>query len=376
MGGITLRQYFDASQKEDDEVVAVVEDVMDPLKLGRVRVRIPGFTDDKKGIPTDLLPWVNMKRETGTGTGKGVKFAVPAKGTKVLVKRTTQDDYQWTVTNELMTSKHTQLGLYQGNYPKVHGSSDADNTYHTIDMKAHRAFFHHQSKTTLEVIASGTVNADIKDDLNVQVDDHGDWTYDGYLQTLVKQWRSTTVNLTDTLWVKGSRNEIVNLSRTTSVGIDDITLVGGISSRTTALFATEQVGAYKSTIVGGYKTTYVGGYDVETVGGYKQTTVAGYSLETVAGYKMEVVEGYKTEAITGTHTVGVAANQINAIGTTRETTVGGADTLIVNGMLTITCVGGELTIASTGNIMIGAAKTIDMVAGVAINIVAPSVNIT
>lgn len=36
----------------------VVEDNLDPLKLGRCRVRILGFhTEDKKEIPTDRLPW-------------------------------------------------------------------------------------------------------------------------------------------------------------------------------------------------------------------------------------------------------------------------------------------------------------------------------
>jgi len=36
----------------------VVEDNLDPLKLGRCRVRILGFhTSDKKDIPTDKLPW-------------------------------------------------------------------------------------------------------------------------------------------------------------------------------------------------------------------------------------------------------------------------------------------------------------------------------
>ena len=36
----------------------VVEDRFDPLKLGRVRVRILGLhTDNKKLIPTEDLPW-------------------------------------------------------------------------------------------------------------------------------------------------------------------------------------------------------------------------------------------------------------------------------------------------------------------------------
>ena len=36
----------------------VVEDRLDPLKIGRCRVRILGFhTEDKNKIPTNDLPW-------------------------------------------------------------------------------------------------------------------------------------------------------------------------------------------------------------------------------------------------------------------------------------------------------------------------------
>lgn len=39
----------------------VVEDVMDPLKLGRVRVRVLGWhTEDKTAIPTESLPWASI----------------------------------------------------------------------------------------------------------------------------------------------------------------------------------------------------------------------------------------------------------------------------------------------------------------------------
>jgi hypothetical protein len=39
----------------------VVEDIMDPLKLGRVRVRVLGWhTENKSEIPTDSLPWASV----------------------------------------------------------------------------------------------------------------------------------------------------------------------------------------------------------------------------------------------------------------------------------------------------------------------------
>lgn len=52
----------------------VVEDIYDPLKLGRVRVRVLGWhTEDKAKIPTQDLPWAHivMPVHNSTVTGKG-----------------------------------------------------------------------------------------------------------------------------------------------------------------------------------------------------------------------------------------------------------------------------------------------------------------
>ena len=45
----------------------VVEDRDDPLMMGRCRVRIVGYhTDDKKDIPTELLPWAYLAMPINT----------------------------------------------------------------------------------------------------------------------------------------------------------------------------------------------------------------------------------------------------------------------------------------------------------------------
>lgn len=52
----------------------VVEDIYDPLKIGRVRVRVLGWhTDDKSQIPTEDLPWahVMMPSTSPSLSGKG-----------------------------------------------------------------------------------------------------------------------------------------------------------------------------------------------------------------------------------------------------------------------------------------------------------------
>lgn len=51
----------------------VVEDIMDPLKLGRVKVRVFGLhTDDKTLIPTETLPWATVAAPTTSASVSGV----------------------------------------------------------------------------------------------------------------------------------------------------------------------------------------------------------------------------------------------------------------------------------------------------------------
>lgn len=51
----------------------IVEDVDDPLKLGRVRVRCIGFhNEDKNIIPTDSLPWASQILPVTSASYKGI----------------------------------------------------------------------------------------------------------------------------------------------------------------------------------------------------------------------------------------------------------------------------------------------------------------
>ena len=53
-------------------VFGVVEDTLDPLERGRIRVRIFGIhTDNKQEIPTDALPWCNVAGSTFSASISG-----------------------------------------------------------------------------------------------------------------------------------------------------------------------------------------------------------------------------------------------------------------------------------------------------------------
>lgn len=68
--------------------MAIVEDTNDPLKLGRVKIRIPalhgGTKDNTYFIENEALPWAKPAILNGAGNDVG-QFIIPTKGTRVFV---------------------------------------------------------------------------------------------------------------------------------------------------------------------------------------------------------------------------------------------------------------------------------------------------
>lgn len=68
--------------------MAIVEDTNDPLKLGRVRIRIPalhgGTKDNTFYVENEALPWAKPAILNGAGNDVG-QFIIPTKGTRVFV---------------------------------------------------------------------------------------------------------------------------------------------------------------------------------------------------------------------------------------------------------------------------------------------------
>jgi hypothetical protein len=87
----------------DYDYIGVVEDVADPLRLGRARVRIEslhGRTTDKKFIPTEYLPWYEP-------SSRGLSFATECVGRVVYVAFETDDYYK----GSFFADEHYNLNL-------------------------------------------------------------------------------------------------------------------------------------------------------------------------------------------------------------------------------------------------------------------------
>ena len=74
--------------------VAVVEDINDPLKCGRVRARIIGLhTPDKFKLPTDQLPWAMVLNNTASVSGIGTTGCNFLPGSWVIVSSIDGDSW-------------------------------------------------------------------------------------------------------------------------------------------------------------------------------------------------------------------------------------------------------------------------------------------
>jgi len=80
----------DVDEQYNQSYLGVVEDNNDPLKYGRVRVRLHGLYDD---IPTEALPWSTPNFPLGAGGVKG-SFIVPEVGVVINVTFDDGDIYE------------------------------------------------------------------------------------------------------------------------------------------------------------------------------------------------------------------------------------------------------------------------------------------
>jgi len=236
--GFGLREFDDTLQDMSQEVTATVvqnDKKCDPDQLGRIRVRIPHFTDDEENIPDDLLPLVYPIAPRNTG-GEASHMVIPEVGTKVSVKMIDNDPYQWQVTNHLMTTKHEKLDWLRENYPNTWGMEDRTGSGYRLNMEIKEAIFKHTSKTQMKIEASGSTTIQVKDWLDTHVYSYAKWQYDGYYKKTVneyanydyKQHRTTTIDSFDTTSIKSYRAvEISDRDTLVVNGEISITSTGG-----------------------------------------------------------------------------------------------------------------------------------------------------
>lgn len=104
----------------DKQFLGVIEDIVDPRKEGRARVRVVGIYDD---IPTGDLPWA-YPRQNSTffgAAGKSGAISIPKKGAIVAVRFNNGNPYspEYSAIHELADDVKGQLNK-EGEYEGAH----------------------------------------------------------------------------------------------------------------------------------------------------------------------------------------------------------------------------------------------------------------
>jgi len=138
-----------------------ITDNNDPLKLGRVRVRVPqyhGFVGTSEYIPDDDLPWINQVPSSflGNSTNSGM-FSVPDIGTKVTVEYPTSDPY-FGYYKGGVTSLETRTTAFDEDYPHSYGFVDPTGTTFRINKQKQTWEFLHPSGNYVKIHQDTTID--------------------------------------------------------------------------------------------------------------------------------------------------------------------------------------------------------------------------
>lgn len=108
----------DISDFLDKQFLGVIEDVLDPRKEGRARIRVVGVYDD---IPTEDLPWAYPRQNSSFfgAAGKAGAISIPKKGAIVAIRFNNGNPYspEYSAIHELADDVKEQLsgdGEYEG----------------------------------------------------------------------------------------------------------------------------------------------------------------------------------------------------------------------------------------------------------------------
>lgn len=145
------------------EVDGLVVDNNDPLKAGRIKVRIAGVHD---GVPNEHLPWAVCGITSGRGpTGNAASLRVPMKGSRVKIRFQQGDPSNPEYVGAVLGS-NALPSVFQENYPNRNGEQFPNGTHWYVDESTNDLFIHHQG-TTINIDSSGNVqiscsNVDVK----------------------------------------------------------------------------------------------------------------------------------------------------------------------------------------------------------------------
>ena len=174
---------------------------MDPLKLGRVTVRVKemygGYGEGN--IPDEDLPWINQRSASFLGNSPETSFfAVPEVGTEVSVEFPTSDPYFGYYKGGINTLLNRN-DAFDEDYPNSYGFTDSSGNIFKINKTKGTWDFKHPSGNYLKMNEDRTVDFYQTDGNTLRMNPDG--TIDVVTTTL--NITATTTNISGALNVAG-----------------------------------------------------------------------------------------------------------------------------------------------------------------------------
>lgn len=333
----------------------VVEDNIDPLKAGRVRVRIHGVHTSKKiksetdGIPTDELPWAEpcMPIQEGSVSGFGM-WAVPLQGSQVMLffenMNASQPRYFASMPG-IPESKEQYLN--SNNPPSKHdGFKDPDGKYPSKHRLGEPDFHRLARGISKETLVDTKNN---ERDLGVPTALGGNWsepvspyraryphnhviaTHGGITIELDSTPGSTRLN------IYHPSNSFIEIDNDGNMVLKN----GGESYEIVTQGKNIHIKQQRNISIDTDSKKRVGGDEINEVKGSKQEEINGSKSQKIGGSKSEDITGNKTEEIDGNKTENIGGIlQITVTGSASLT----APSISLNGPVTIAG-----TLSATGN---------------------------
>lgn len=226
----------------------IVMENVDPDKIGRVKVSIPGLVT---GATADL-PWAFVEMDAGLGgRGDSSSFAAPEVGSEVVIEFPYKDIYFPVVKGFWQTSPNHQR-IMDEDYPYTYGFRDLQGTQLKINKAKKFIEFLHTSGMKFFIDSSSFTEVMSSDRIKLRSEDD---------KTVIEMNMQTgEISLT-------GRDKII--TKTIDREEDAVKFKG-------------TYGGYEVTVSGASKTKILGGKS-EVVGGSRSQSVLGNSGETVAG---------------------------------------------------------------------------------------------
>jgi hypothetical protein len=370
----------------------VVENNVDPQKMGRCQIRVWGLHDELKeasrieGIPTASLPWSEpcLGLLEGSVTGAGL-FSVPLQGSHVFLFF---EGGNWNAPRYFATAP----GLPTEAPDTSKGFNDPEGKYPRSD-RLNEPDFHRLARGEI----TGTIVEHKNENLDLGVTKADTSTWDepesAYAATypnniVLSTHRGILIELDNTAGkerihlyhpsntyieidvegnvvfknegnkfeiTKGDRNKHIFADDNETIDIDKTKKIGSNETVDVGLNRTTTIGTNESLDIGSNETVVVGIDATKNVGNNLVVTVGTNSTKTVGANEQIDITGNLTETIGGNSTKTVGANeQIDITGNLTET-VGSGWTIIVSGQAIINATGdvevvagGSASVTSTG----------------------------